>query len=131
MKIHMLFSRRFVVLLLAVILAGCHSYDTVQFRKPAPADKETFSYTLTPSVHVGDDVKYTLVNGEEGEMKVQEVTGRTITGEEGLIIPYSEISTLEIKKISPVKTLSMVFLGGYTLFAVVMSVAALEVTGVL
>jgi hypothetical protein len=110
---------------------SCHSYDAVQFRKPTPADIKTSSYILTPSVYAGDNVKYTLRNGKKGEMKVQEVTGHTIAGEKGLIIPFSEISTLEIKKISPVKTLSMVVLGGYTFFAVVMSVAVLEVTGVL
>ncbi|MFC0229422.1 hypothetical protein [Serratia aquatilis] len=115
-----------VAMVLATLAtSGCHSYNSVELKKQQIGEGYNY-YELQPPLYAGDELRYKLKDGTEGELKVAKKEPSTIVGENGAVIPISEIASLERKDLSKTKTAAAV--GGGVAVTTVVVVAVLAVT---
>ncbi|MFS2225198.1 hypothetical protein [Pantoea sp. B65] len=110
-----------VILISALFLAGCTSYNAINLHKENTGSDYTY-YKMQPPLYVGDKVKYSLKDGSKGELTVQKIEPNYLVGNSGQVIPLSELSSLERKDLSKGKTAAAVG-GGAVATTVILAVA--------
>lgn len=117
-----------VTMVLATLAtSGCHSYNSVELKKQQLGESYNY-YELQPPLYSGDEVRYKLRDGTEGELKVAKKEPSTIVGENGAVVPISEIASLERKDLSKTKTAAAVGGGVAVTAMVVYVVLAVAIT---
>ncbi len=88
----------------AALLAGCH----VQTRLTLPGAVPSSAAVSVPPVKVGDEVRLVLRDGTIAGLIVAEVAANAIVGSRGQRYPFSDITQLERRRVSPVRTAGLV-----------------------
>ncbi|WP_293792632.1 hypothetical protein [uncultured Pantoea sp.] len=110
---------KFVVATLIFItftLGGCTSYHAVNLRQQQLKNHYTY-YKIAPPVYAGDIIKLTHKDGSKDRITVQSITLHAIISTTGQIIEFDDITSIERKDFSKVKTVALV--GASTLLVVV------------
>lgn len=115
-----------VMLLAALTLSGCSSYNSVRL-DPQKIGSEYTYYKMEPPLYVGDNVKYKLKDGSEGELTVAKIAPTTLTGDSGKTVSLADISRLERKDVSKGKTAALVGGGVATTMIVVVAVVTVGI----
>lgn len=108
-----------VLMATVMMLNGCTSYNAVKVSNK-PLGSSTYFLT-EPPLYAGDKIRYQLKDGRKGEMTVDHLTPEAIVGQNGVMLPASELSALEKQDISGTKTGAAVG-GGVAVTAVVLVV---------
>lgn len=120
------------IIIVALTLSGCSSYNALQLSKQQLPEVSTPSstpytyYKIDPPLYSGDVVQYELHNGSSGTMTVKKISSQTLISDKGLIINLSELASLKRQDISKGKTAAAVGTGVATtvvVAAVVFTVA--------
>lgn len=112
MKIFKLFL---VLPILTVMFSGCTSMRSVE----AVDSNEKLLENLNP----GDLIRIETKDGNTHEIRVGTVTRESVAGD-GVEVPFDQIKTLEVKRVSTTKTAGLV--GGTLLMYVLVFSAALS-----
>lgn len=96
-----------VMLLAALTMSGCSSYNAVQLNRDKIGSDYSY-YKMDPPLYIGDKIKYKLKDGKEDELTVGKVEPNTIVSDTGKVIAISDIASLERKDFSKGKTASLV-----------------------
>ncbi|EGV2900765.1 hypothetical protein LDT72_004552 [Salmonella enterica] len=109
------------------VLSGCSTYNPVNLQKKSISPKSSY-YDFQPAIYVGDNLKYSLLNGDHGELTVVKIEPTRITGDNGRVVPLAELAFLERKDISTGKTAALVG-GGVAATTVVLFLAGVTIIG--
>ncbi|ECG8516361.1 hypothetical protein DLR11_21290 [Salmonella enterica subsp. salamae] len=109
------------------VLSGCSTYNPVNLQKKSISPKSSY-YDFQPAIYVGDNLKYSLLNGDHGELTVVKIEPTRITGDNGRVVPLAELSFLERKDISTGKTAALVG-GGVAATTVVLFLVGVTIIG--
>lgn len=109
------------------VLSGCSTYNPVNLQKKSISPKSSY-YDFQPAIYVGDNLKYSLLNGDHGELTVVKIEPTRITGDNGRVVPLAELSFLERKDISTGKTAALVG-GGVVATTVVLFLVGVTIIG--
>lgn len=109
------------------VLSGCSTYNPVNLQKKSISPKNSY-YDFQPAIYVGDNLKYSLLNGDHGELTVVKIEPTRITGDNGRVVPLAELSFLERKDISTGKTAALVG-GGVAATTVVLFLVGVTIIG--
>lgn len=119
---------KFVVATLIFItftLDGCTSYHVVNLRQQKLKNHYIY-YKIDPHVYAGDIIQLTHKDGSKDRMTVQSITLHAIISTTGQVIEFDDITSIERKDFSTVKTVALV--GASTLLVVVSLASAAALT---
>ncbi|MBP2170202.1 PBP1b-binding outer membrane lipoprotein LpoB [Erwinia toletana] len=91
------------IMLSIFLLGGCTSYNSVQLRQEQIGSQYSY-YKTEPPLYTGDIIKYKLKEGGSGQITIEKIEPNSIIANNGQVIPFAQIVSIERKDLSKTKT---------------------------
>lgn len=104
------------LIFITLTLSGCTSYHAVNLRQQQLKNHYIY-YKTDPPIYAGDVIQLTHKDGSKDRVTVQSTTLHAIISTTGQVIEFDDITSIERKDFSKVKTVALV--GASTLLVVV------------